>query len=285
MGGAIALFTNWLAIRMLFRPHTERRIFGVKIPFTPGLIPKEWDRLAKRLSEAISTKLLTPDLLAKELSDPSLWPLPDMTIGEAMAELGLDNPGMWKEPVGNKLKAVSDNLLPKALAAIPALPETHPLVDEKLAQFTYKVIDENTGRLTGLFISKEKIYKSIKDGLFSYLSDEENHDIIREKIHMVIDLLLEHDFVADTIPNFHIRDGLTQLLHKEKHTLERVLKILAKYLSEHIPVQSMIEHKLASFDVAEAEEIILSVAGRELKLIVIMGGFLGFIIGLILPFL
>jgi len=47
----------------------------------------------------------------------------------------------------------------------------------------------------------------------------------------------------------------------------------------------MIENKLASFDVAEAEEIILSVAGRELKIIVMLGGVLGFMIGLILPLL
>ena len=285
MGGLIALFTNWLAIRMLFRPHTEKRVFGIKVPFTPGLIPKEWDRLAKRLSKAISTRLLTPDLLAKELSDPSLWPLPDMTVGEAMAKLGMETPEAWKEPISTKMKEAADKLLPKAFEAIPTLPETHPWLDEKLAAFTYKVIDENTGGLTGLFISKKKIYKSIKDGLFEYLSQDENQDIVREKIHTAIDTLLEHDFIEETILTFHIRDGLTQLIYKEKHALERVLEIMAKYLSQHIPVQAMIEHKLASFDVAEAEEIILSVAGRELKMIVLLGGVLGFMIGLILPLL
>lgn len=285
LGGAIALFTNWLAIRMLFRPHTEKRIFGIKIPFTPGLIPKEWDRLAKRLSVAISTKLLTPDVLARELSDPNLWPLPDMTIGEAMEKLGIDSASIWKDPVSKSLKSLANDHLPTILATIPTLPETHPWLDEKLAAFTYKVIDENTGGFTSLFVSKKKIYKSIKEGLFTYLSAEENQALIQEKIHELIDLILAHDFIEETIPNFHIKDGLTHIIHKEKHALERVLKILASYLAEHIPVESMIENKLKSFEIAEAEEILLSVAGRELRMIVMLGGVLGFIIGLILPFL
>ena len=41
VGAIIGYFTNWLAIKMLFRPHYEKKIFGIKIPFTPGLIPKE----------------------------------------------------------------------------------------------------------------------------------------------------------------------------------------------------------------------------------------------------
>lgn len=39
-GGIIGYFTNWLAIKMMFRPHKAKYIFGMKIPFTPGLMPK-----------------------------------------------------------------------------------------------------------------------------------------------------------------------------------------------------------------------------------------------------
>ncbi len=41
IGGIIGYLTNWIAIKMLFRPYEEKRIFGMKVPFTPGLIPKE----------------------------------------------------------------------------------------------------------------------------------------------------------------------------------------------------------------------------------------------------
>ncbi len=41
IGAVIGYITNWLAIKMLFRPREAKYIFGMKLPFTPGLIPKE----------------------------------------------------------------------------------------------------------------------------------------------------------------------------------------------------------------------------------------------------
>ena len=282
VGGSIALFTNWIAIRMLFRPHTEKRIFGIRVPFTPGLVPKEWDRLAFKLSQAISTKLLTPDVLAKELANPDLWPLPDITISELMDKLGVDSVDLLKEPIGNYLKTLSDNKLPNILDKAQTLPETYPWLEEKFAAFTYKIIEENTGKFASLFISKEKIYNSIKDGLFSYLSTEENQKILIAKIHEIIDTVLDHGFINETIPNFNIKTGLGQIIEKEKVLIESILKVLASYFATHIPVQKIIENKLKSFEISEAEEIILNVVGRELRMIVILGGILGFIIGLVL---
>ncbi|MFZ9737913.1 MAG: DUF445 domain-containing protein, partial [Prochlorotrichaceae cyanobacterium] len=64
-GGIIGYFTNDLAIQMLFRPYRARYLFGRRIPFTPGLIPSNQDRLARRISDAIMGSLLTPDELNK----------------------------------------------------------------------------------------------------------------------------------------------------------------------------------------------------------------------------
>lgn len=66
-GAVIGYITNWLAIKMLFRPHTEKRIFGMKIPFTPGLIAKEKDRIAKSVGDAIGTHLLTSETMVEAL--------------------------------------------------------------------------------------------------------------------------------------------------------------------------------------------------------------------------
>jgi len=72
VGAIIGYITNWLAIKMLFRPHTEKRIFGIKIPFTPGLIPKEQSRLAKSTGEAIGNHLLTQDTMFDALRNNGL---------------------------------------------------------------------------------------------------------------------------------------------------------------------------------------------------------------------
>ena len=65
VGGIIGYFTNDIAIKMLFRPYTPRYIGGRQIPFTPGLIPRNQERLAKRISDTIMGSLLTPDELQK----------------------------------------------------------------------------------------------------------------------------------------------------------------------------------------------------------------------------
>ena len=72
IGAVIGYFTNWLAIKMLFRPHNEKRIFGFRLPFTPGLIPKERQRLAKTMGETLSKNVLTQDVMMKSLSSPDV---------------------------------------------------------------------------------------------------------------------------------------------------------------------------------------------------------------------
>ncbi|MBZ4663195.1 MAG: hypothetical protein JG776_897 [Caloramator sp.] len=67
VGALIGYITNYLAIKMLFRPHYEKRVFGIKIPFTPGLIPKEKQRIAKSVGEAVGTHLLSTDVFVDAL--------------------------------------------------------------------------------------------------------------------------------------------------------------------------------------------------------------------------
>lgn len=69
VGAVIGYITNWLAIKMLFRPYEEKRVFGMKIPFTPGLIPKEQKRIAKSVGDAVGNHLLTNETLLEALSN------------------------------------------------------------------------------------------------------------------------------------------------------------------------------------------------------------------------
>lgn len=283
LGGIIALSTNWLAIKMLFRPHRAKYVFGIRIPFTPGLIPKERAQLTAKLSEAISTKLLTPEVLAAGLSDPALWPLPDITVGEALDAWGIKSPDTFLTPLSRRAKDVADKLLPQALESAHKLEGSMPTLDQHLAQLTYKVIDENLGTLAKMFISKEKVYTSIKHNLLAYLSNPENYEYIREKVHNAIDSALAspvtHDALTEKLYAVNIKDGLGTFLIKEKHTVARVLQMAATYVAKNMPIQAMIIGKLNAFEIAEAEALILDVAGRELRLIIWLGGFLGFVIG------
>lgn len=63
VGGIIGYFTNDIAIKMLFRPYRPLYVGGRQLPFTPGLIPRNQQRLAKRISDTIMGSLLTPEEL------------------------------------------------------------------------------------------------------------------------------------------------------------------------------------------------------------------------------
>jgi uncharacterized membrane protein YheB (UPF0754 family) len=62
-GGVIGYFTNDLAISMLFRPYRPIYIGKRLLPFTPGLIPRNQEKLAQRVSDTIMGSLLTPEEL------------------------------------------------------------------------------------------------------------------------------------------------------------------------------------------------------------------------------
>lgn len=72
-GGIIGYLTNDLAIRMLFRPYKPWYIGKRQLPLTPGLIPRNQERLARRVADTIMGSLLTPtelQHLARRLLDP-----------------------------------------------------------------------------------------------------------------------------------------------------------------------------------------------------------------------
>ncbi|MDD3569529.1 MAG: DUF445 family protein [Lachnospiraceae bacterium] len=71
-GAVIGYFTNWLAIKMLFRPHKQLHIGKIKVPFTPGLIPKEKERIALSLGNTVGNHILTQDVMLDYLSKPDV---------------------------------------------------------------------------------------------------------------------------------------------------------------------------------------------------------------------
>lgn len=72
VGALIGYFTNWLAIKMLFRPLVPVKLGSLTLPFTPGILPRERTRLARSIGDTVAGELLTPDVLRARLVDPSM---------------------------------------------------------------------------------------------------------------------------------------------------------------------------------------------------------------------
>lgn len=69
-GAAIGWITNDIAIRMLFRPLRAVRVFGARLPFTPGIIPKERHGIAVSIGRMVSRELITEEALRRQVHEP-----------------------------------------------------------------------------------------------------------------------------------------------------------------------------------------------------------------------
>ena len=77
-GAIIAYVTNVIAIRMLFRPLEEKRVFGIRVPFTPGVLPRQREKLAQSIGAMVERELITAQVLRDRLENVDLGSLPEI---------------------------------------------------------------------------------------------------------------------------------------------------------------------------------------------------------------
>lgn len=69
--------------------------------------------------------------------------------------------------------------------------------------------------------------------------------------------------------------------HEIDRTLDDLMDKLIPQVGKRINLGEMVEEKINNFELLELEQIVLGIASRELKAIEIIGGVLGFLIGLV----
>ncbi|OCQ91651.1 hypothetical protein BCD67_09085 [Oscillatoriales cyanobacterium USR001] len=143
VGGIIGYFTNDIAIKMLFRPYQPIYIKGKQLPFTPGLIPRNQERLAKRVADTIMGSLLTPsalEKLARRLLQPErmqaaiLW-----LLQLAMEQIKVDTDKKTAKILANILRDLLGESLPKILKV---LSRREDFLETQLNQIFDKVLLE-----------------------------------------------------------------------------------------------------------------------------------------------
>jgi len=70
LGALIGYVTNYIAIRMLFRPLRPWYVFGIRIPMTPGIIPARRGDLARKMGHMVGEHLLTSGDVGRTLDKP-----------------------------------------------------------------------------------------------------------------------------------------------------------------------------------------------------------------------
>jgi uncharacterized membrane protein YheB (UPF0754 family) len=143
VGTVIGYFTNDVAIQMLFRPYRARYLGSYQIPFTPGLIPRNQERLAQRISDTIMGSLLTPEELQR-LARRLLQVERVQGAIEWLLQLGLDQLQADKEQrtvkvVAQILRDLAGESLPRLLKIWSRRPQ---FLESQLGQIFDRVLLE-----------------------------------------------------------------------------------------------------------------------------------------------
>ncbi|MBC7960835.1 MAG: DUF445 family protein [Vallitaleaceae bacterium] len=184
VGAVIGYTTNWVAIKMLFRPYTQKRFLGVKIPFTPGLIPKERFRIASAIGEVVEQYLLTDEVIVSELLSPTMQKnIASILEGGLLLEDGtLDLSKLLGGQDVDFLDSIVDSVIERAFEVFFAdvtVQQISELVKDK-------IIEHLDQKSIEALVSENK---ELVQGLLVSLWSEENI----ERLSQMIEAVFEHD--------------------------------------------------------------------------------------------
>jgi len=121
-GAVIGYFTNDIAIKMLFRPYQPIYIGNRRLPFTPGLIPRNQANLAKRVANTIMGSLLTPDELqkiARRLLHPErVKEAISWLLRSSLQQVGQDKQEKSAQVLGKVLRDLFSESLPRLVKVL-----------------------------------------------------------------------------------------------------------------------------------------------------------------------
>lgn len=310
LGGLIGYITNDIAIRMLFRPHKAKYLFGIHIPFTPGIIPKEKGRIAEAIGGVISENLMNNEVLEKYL-------LSDEMIGkvrsavEEFISIQQQNQESVARFLGHYLskdeidsiaqninQSITKQTYEKLADSSVGDKVAHIAIDHVAQKLTIdgaqELLSGIGGALGGL--------KGMAAGLFGgnivakflgMLREPAEHFLAKNINTMLRDNGEEivSNMIGGEVDNF-LNKPVCKLLegHEEQlaQTVDTIESIYRSIITEHLPkilesidISKIVRERINEMDVNETEKLIFQVLDKELKAIVWLGALLGLLMGCI----
>ncbi len=284
IGAVIGYFTNYIAVKMLFRPLKPVKIGGKTLPFTPGIIPKGKARLAKALGKAVGERLLTGEdiqkmLLSREMKDTVLDAvvkgIQEVQHSQDSLEDFLEQymtledyeamRGRLEEFITEKISQGLENL------------DVGKIIAEEGAK---EIKEKFQGTMVSMFL-KEDLIKSIAEPIGDKVGEyiRENG---RDKIRPIV---VGEIAAAESRPICQWFESIPLGEEKIRQLTEKIYIRLAEKkageLSEKFHVDQIVEEKVNQMDVLEVEEVLLGIMKKELNAVVNLGAVIGFVIGLL----
>lgn len=248
ISGLIGFLTNWLAIKMLFRPTHRRPILG------QGLIPAQKERIAFRLAKAVSEDLINPEIIKKKIHE-----------SQAIAK--------YREKATDYIRTIIDD--PSFRGDLKGLVVEY--VDEMIADpevratLAQTVIKQIEGAI------EQNSFERVALKAYSFLKGQEMQDLVEEaliKVPIGVEKGLEKlDMFLDDLPD---------KIDKHSGTIEDVVTSLLYKLINQLDVHALVEDNLRQYDEKRLEILIKNASNDQLQYIQYLGAVLGTLGGFVI---
>jgi uncharacterized membrane protein YheB (UPF0754 family) len=296
-GAIIGFSTNVVAIRMLFRPLKEIRIFGIRLPFTPGILPRQRHRLAQSIGAMVERELLTADILRQRLLLDDVREKIKESLSNFTGKILSITPGSLVENfeavIAGNIASLAENLYPRASAA---------LLDFLRSREVRRELEIRGRVFLASLILKLNVFQRF------FLSAAKYDSTLEQKMPEIIDelicnveILLQENNIKEKLIN-SVTDAFNQLISDKHKNLNEILNIsvenkknLDEFLFQKlmtmadgqmesilnsINIKNLVSDRIDSLDMIKVERIILDVMADQFMWINIFGGILGFLIGM-----
>ena len=277
IGAVIGYCTNYIAVKMLFYPRNEVKVWGHKVPFTPGAIPKGKPRLAKSVGNIVANTLLTEeDIKQKILSPETEEAVVDKIMDELSKKIyvGMGRICSNYEEYGDLKANLSDAFTDQIMESIGKIDFKNTIATE-----AGRIIKEKVnGTMLAMFLSNEMLDSFIQPvgiELENYIA-ENGKDFVQKEVNEKI-MVFEQKSILNLCEDMNveeerIRTAVRSIYHKaSENAVNGVLKT--------VDISAMIEDKINEMKTEELEKVVLAVMKKELDTIVNLGALIGFILG------
>ena len=286
VGAVIGYITNDIAIRMLFRPRQPKHIFGWHVPFTPGIIPKEKNRIAGAIGTSISENLMNRDVLERNLlSDEMIAKVRQAVADFAYTQLHNDETVEQFARhylTADEVKVLRDNAITEATKLLITKLQDSAVGEQIAHVATEHVIEKTRHSLAGK-LGADKLLSALAGPVKSHLAKHIN-EVLRNQSGDMVSRLVRDE--GDKLLSLPMRQLLAGHEEQVKQAQDSIVSVYRTVITEHLPrileaidISAIVESRIREMDIVEAETIIMQLIRKELRAIVWLGALLGCIMG------
>lgn len=284
IGAMIGYGTNWLAIKMLFRPLKPVKIGKFTLPFTPGIIPKRKEILAKAIGEMVGNHLFTSqDLQEMLLSDEVENKVFSSIIEQMQSEVKIKD--MISNLVDEKQYAKGRETLKLMISEKIRDGLLKAKIDELIVAEGKNAIKSNLSGMLKMFVTEgliDSIVEPMGMKVQEYIKERSQERIIPIVENEII--CLETKTVKELTENLNLTKDQLQRVIKDIYE-KFVLNYVSNIILEKMKIAQVVENKINAMDVLELEKLIFAVMEKELSAIVNLGALIGLILGMLNNFI